>query len=180
MTAALRVRREVPDWHDTAACRLFPELDWVQPGGPDAKPDRRAAAELACRTVCAVCPVRLACATGALERRERWGIWGGLDYHDRKAVAARFGYDPPGDPPEHGTNARRVKWGCTCPDCRRAHAVYEFDRRARARAKAIARDVWVSPLILAAPVRVGRRIVPAGHLLLPLDLRTATPVLIAA
>lgn len=168
MTAALtRVRREVPDWHQLAACKLFPELDFIQPGGPDAKPTQRAAAELACRTVCTVCPVRLDCAIGALQRRERWGIWGGLDYADRKIVAARFGYEPPGDPPEHGTNARRVKWGCDCPDCKRAHAVYEFDRRQKRRRE---RDMWRTPVILAAPARVGRRLVPAGHLLLPLDL----------
>ncbi len=166
MTAALdvpRVPRSVPDWHEFGACKLFPELDWLEakPGTPQA---------LACRTICAACPVRLACATGALERRERWGIWGGLDYTDRKQAAALFGYEPPGDPPEHGTNSRRVKWGCACPDCRRAHALYEAERRANARRKAKQHGVWLSPLlVLTAPVRVDRRHVAGiGQLLLPL------------
>jgi len=165
VTAALdvpRVPRSVPDWHQLGACQLFPELDWLE-----AKPSTPQA--LACRTICAACPVRLECALGALERRERWGIWGGLDYADRKAAAAQFGYLPPGDPPEHGERARYVKWHCRCPDCKRAHAVYEFERRDKARRKAKQHGVWLSPLlVLTAPVRVGRVRVGAGQLLLPL------------
>jgi hypothetical protein len=159
-----RVPRSVPTWHEQGACQLFPELDFIE-----AKPN--SPQERAARIICAACPVRLACAVGALERRERWGVWGGLTYRDRKAVAREFGYELPGDPPEHGTNSRRVKWGCTCFDCRRAHALYEADRRANARRKAVQRGVWSSPLlVLAAPVTIGRRRVPAGQYLLPLDL----------
>lgn len=151
----LRVVREVPEWHELGACKLFPELDWV-----DAKNEQA----LACRLICRACPVRLECATGALERRERWGIWGGLDYHDRKRIAAKHGYLPPGDVPEHGTNARRVKWGCTCPDCKRAHAVYEYDRRNRKRRT----TVWSRPLLaLTRTCVVGRRRLGVGQLLLP-------------
>jgi WhiB family redox-sensing transcriptional regulator len=29
------------------------------------------------KALCATCPVRLACLSGALERREPWGVWGG-------------------------------------------------------------------------------------------------------
>jgi WhiB family transcriptional regulator, redox-sensing transcriptional regulator len=29
------------------------------------------------KTLCATCPVRSACLSGALERREPWGVWGG-------------------------------------------------------------------------------------------------------
>jgi hypothetical protein len=157
-----RVERRVPDFHQRAACRLFPELDFVEAktGSPQ---------EAACRIICAACPVRLACATGALERREKWGVWGGLTYRDRKAIAARYGYEPPGDPPDHGTNARRVKWGCPCWDCKRAHAIYEFDRRARARKKARDRGVWVSPLLIVAhPVTIRHRRISPGQYLIPL------------
>lgn len=159
-----RVPRSVPEWHENGACQLFPELDFIEakPGSPQ---------ERAARVICAACPVRLACAVGALERREKWGIWGGLTYRDRKAVAAEFGYEPPGDPPEHGTNSRRVKWGCTCFDCRRAHALYEAERRANARRAAVRRSVWNSPLlVLVAPVTIGRRRQCAGQYLLPLAL----------
>lgn len=29
------------------------------------------------KALCSGCPVRLACFTGAMERREPWGVWGG-------------------------------------------------------------------------------------------------------
>lgn len=29
------------------------------------------------KALCTECPVRLACLSGALERREPWGVWGG-------------------------------------------------------------------------------------------------------
>lgn len=29
------------------------------------------------KTVCAACPIREACLSGALERKEPWGVWGG-------------------------------------------------------------------------------------------------------
>ncbi|TDV40120.1 WhiB family transcriptional regulator [Actinophytocola oryzae] len=143
MTAVLvqpgRIPREVPDWHDQGRCRDFPHLDFVDPGAVDAfdRPTaaKRRAAEYACRVVCSTCPLRLPCAVGALERAEKHGIWGGLDYQDRKRIAARYGYLPPGDPPPHGTNARRVKWGCDCPECKGAHALYEAMRREKKRAE---------------------------------------------
>jgi WhiB family redox-sensing transcriptional regulator len=31
----------------------------------------------AAKALCADCPARLACLSGALERREPWGVWGG-------------------------------------------------------------------------------------------------------
>lgn len=141
-----RVPRSVPDWHDDGACRQFDELDWVE-----AKPG--SAEALACRAICAACPVQLECAIGALERRERWGIWGGLDYADRKAIAPVYGYEQPGDPPEHGERARYVKWHCRCPDCKRAHAGYEFERRRRAQLKVVAVE-QAPPAAVVRPVRL--------------------------
>lgn len=159
-----RVPWRVPSWHEEgSACRLFPDLDWIEArkGSPQ---------ELAAKIVCSVCPVRKECATGALERGEPFGIWGGLDRKDRKALALEYGYPAPSVLPEHGTNARRVKHGCDCRPCKSAHALYESERRWRARRKAGA-DVWLSPLlILTAPVRIGRRVLGRGQYLLPLDL----------
>jgi hypothetical protein len=115
--------------------------------------------------------VRPACAVSALERREPYGIWGGLDRADRKRIAARFDYLPPGDPPPHGTNSRRVKWGCSCPECRAAQALYESMRRER---KRLQRDLWRTPLVLAAPVRCGRVRALPGQLVLPLRIGGST------
>lgn len=160
-----RIPREVPDWHARAACQLFPEL---RDAFHDAKPGTPE--HLAARIICAACPVKLECATSALERGEPWGMWGGLDRADRKAIAAQHGYPVPAMVPDHGTDARYKKNGCRCPDCKRAHAVYEFDRRARARAKAQQHGVWNSPLlVLIAPVRTRRgRVLGPGQYLLPL------------
>ena len=148
MTAAvgteLRTPRAVPEWHSTAACRAWPELDWIEakPGSPQA---------YVCRLVCSVCPERLACALGALVRGEPHGIWGGLDRADRTETAKTYGFPRPGARPDHGTNSRYVKWGCRCADCRGAHAVFERDRRTRARTRYL--RAVASP---ARPIRCDR------------------------
>ncbi|MFE5568912.1 WhiB family transcriptional regulator [Amycolatopsis japonica] len=147
-----RLPRVVPDWHDDgAACRLFPELDFVEPKGPAA---------LACRVICRACPLRLQCATDALERGEPWGIWGGLDRRDRKAVALELGYPAPAVLPEHGTNSRYAKHDCRCRECRDAHAVYEFDRRARARraARGLLADTEATPTPSTESVPAGEQV----------------------
>lgn len=153
-----RLPRSVPEWHERAACRDYPGIDWVE-----AKAEQAHAA----RMICASCPVRYLCARDALERGEPWGIHGGLDRGDRKQLAREYGYPTPAVLPEHGTNSRYAKHSCRCPECRHAHAVYEVDRRAKARAKSRRRD-WF-PLVLTRPLRMRRRWVPAGQYLLPLD-----------
>ena len=40
------------------------------------------------KTLCAGCPVRVACLDGALDRAEPWGVWGG-EIFERGAVIAR-------------------------------------------------------------------------------------------
>ncbi len=40
------------------------------------------------KAFCADCPARVACLTGALERREPWGVWGG-EIFERGVVVAR-------------------------------------------------------------------------------------------
>ena len=156
---------KVPDWHEDGACRNHPDLDWI-----GARPGS-AAAEQAKAVCIGGCPVRAECALGALERGEPWGVWGGLDRKERTALAKEHGYPVPGIRPEHGERARYVKWGCRCRPCKDGHALYEFERRAKARAKARARGVWSSPLlVLVAPVTIGRRRQCAGQYLLPLAL----------
>ena len=41
------------------------------------------------KEICAGCPVRSACLEWSLTAGERWGIWGGLDERERRAVLAR-------------------------------------------------------------------------------------------
>jgi WhiB family redox-sensing transcriptional regulator len=40
------------------------------------------------KAFCAECPARRACLTGAIERREPWGVWGG-EIFERGAIVAR-------------------------------------------------------------------------------------------
>jgi WhiB family redox-sensing transcriptional regulator len=40
------------------------------------------------KAFCHACPARLACLSGALERREPWGVWGG-EIFERGAIVAR-------------------------------------------------------------------------------------------
>ena len=40
------------------------------------------------KTLCSSCPVRALCLTGALERREPWGVWGG-EWFVQGVVVAR-------------------------------------------------------------------------------------------
>lgn len=40
------------------------------------------------KAFCQNCPARLACLSGALERREPWGVWGG-EIFERGAIVAR-------------------------------------------------------------------------------------------
>ncbi|MBV9593754.1 MAG: WhiB family transcriptional regulator [Actinobacteria bacterium] len=40
------------------------------------------------KAFCETCPARLACLSGALERREPWGVWGG-EIFERGSIIAR-------------------------------------------------------------------------------------------
>lgn len=40
------------------------------------------------KSFCSTCPARLTCLSGALERREPWGVWGG-EIFERGAIVAR-------------------------------------------------------------------------------------------
>jgi hypothetical protein len=50
--------------------------------------DARAATREA-QAICHTCPVRLQCGNTALERREQWGVWGGMTERQRRAILRR-------------------------------------------------------------------------------------------
>ena len=74
------------EWTRRAACRHWPELDWVDPTPEQARQ---------CRALCAGCPVQSNCLAVALVTAEPWGIWGGLDVDERAEVAWRYGLPAP-------------------------------------------------------------------------------------
>jgi len=59
---------------------------------PDAwYPDQKdAATAQAAKTVCIDCPVRIACGTGAIARRERYGIFAGFNIEDEREELEKF------------------------------------------------------------------------------------------
>lgn len=70
-------------WEDRSACRDEQYRDhaddWYAPSS------NRDAHNAAMR-VCAGCPVRAECQNAALNRREAWGIWGGLTEGQRRSI----------------------------------------------------------------------------------------------
>ncbi|MFI6325098.1 WhiB family transcriptional regulator [Nonomuraea sp. NPDC050556] len=66
-------------WQDSARCaEVDPELFFPELG------DHQDA--LDAKRVCASCPVRFECLTQALQRREQYGVWGGMSVVERRAV----------------------------------------------------------------------------------------------
>jgi len=77
MTTALAP--EVPVTLASLPCRKFDPDLWFS--------DAPAELELA-KALCTDCPLRVECLTGAVERAEPWGVWGG-EIFERGAVIAR-------------------------------------------------------------------------------------------
>jgi WhiB family redox-sensing transcriptional regulator len=81
---------------DSAALDFL--LDPLAKECPDDVPCRIADADLwfaespaeleVAKSLCHGCPARLACLSGALERREPWGVWGG-EIFERGAIVPR-------------------------------------------------------------------------------------------
>lgn len=73
-------------WRDEAACAevdtaiFFP----VSTAGVSAEVEAAYA-----KTFCTACPVKAPCLRHALTRREDYGVWGGLDEHERAALLRR-------------------------------------------------------------------------------------------
>lgn len=73
------------DWRQYAACRdedtdlFFP----VGTGGPAVGQAEEA------KAVCRDCPVARQCLSWALETKQRYGIWGGLDEDERRTLSRR-------------------------------------------------------------------------------------------
>jgi WhiB family transcriptional regulator, redox-sensing transcriptional regulator len=68
-------------WRRWAACRKVPTAVFF-PAGNFARWDEKQA-----KTVCATCPVQADCLAFALENDEAFGVWGGLNERERRALA---------------------------------------------------------------------------------------------
>jgi WhiB family redox-sensing transcriptional regulator len=68
-----------PSWMLHGACRDDPDLFYPDRGGDIRKAKR----------ICRGCPVRQPCLDYALERGERFGVWGGLSERERRRLRRR-------------------------------------------------------------------------------------------
>jgi WhiB family redox-sensing transcriptional regulator len=101
-----------PAWHDLGRCaETDPEMFFPEKG-ESTGPAKR---------VCAACEVRAQCGQDALDRGERFGVWGGLSERERRALAARP--SPTRHCPVHGVelSGGPVLWHC--PAGRLGHGV---------------------------------------------------------
>jgi len=75
-------------WTDQAACRGAESALFFPSDSLERKEDRRDR-ELAAKRLCASCPVREECLEAALNHQEKYGIWGGYNEVERRALRRR-------------------------------------------------------------------------------------------
>ena len=75
-------------WADQAACRGS-EASLFYPSESQERKDVRIEREQMAKRICAGCNVREECLNAALERRESYGIWGGYNEVERRALLRR-------------------------------------------------------------------------------------------
>lgn len=100
------------DWRAAGLCRSHhdPDLWFAPPTDPASSEARR---------ICQACPVLQTCHAWALETREKWGTWGGLDTAER---ASLLGVKPPHDydttaaPEARKPKPRQPPTECGTPD----------------------------------------------------------------
>lgn len=69
------------DWLNQARCAAQ-ECDGLYEQG---------AIQREARLICAECRVRIECLSDALDRRENFGVWGGLNERERRAILKAYG-----------------------------------------------------------------------------------------
>ena len=84
--AALRERGFVCIALDLTAVGQNPSEGRRHGGQPERAPDWMGAHPYLAKRLCANCPVRADCLEAALARHETYGIWGGLNELERRAL----------------------------------------------------------------------------------------------
>ncbi|MCX8559801.1 WhiB family transcriptional regulator [Mycolicibacterium mucogenicum] len=79
------------DWRAHAVCRHHDPMLWYPEYGSHGpgSAKKKAEQDRSAKAICAQCPVRRECLDSAVKRRERHGIWGGLNEDERKALKRR-------------------------------------------------------------------------------------------
>ncbi len=68
---------ELPEWHEDAECAKPVNVEHV-----DKFFANKPAQQWDAKKLCNACPVKRECAKWALDNKQLWGIWGGLDYKE--------------------------------------------------------------------------------------------------
>lgn len=118
-TDKLKVARELVclisqpgDWRGRALCaQVDPDIFFPDKGESPAPAKR----------VCASCEVRAECLQDALDRGERFGVWGGLSQRERRVLAGQP--NPIRHCPAHGIRLSGGPVLYHCPVGRLGHAV---------------------------------------------------------
>ena len=107
---------ELGGWRDLALCaQVDPEL-FFPDKGESSRPAKR---------VCASCEVRTECLQEALDRGERFGVWGGLSERERRVLARQP--RPVRYCPAHGAALSGGPVLYHCPAGRLGHGVTAAD-----------------------------------------------------
>jgi len=69
-------------WAVFAACKETADVSFF----PQSKDEERAAL-----AICSICPVKDECLEHAIETKERYGVWGGLNEKDRRKLSVNAG-----------------------------------------------------------------------------------------
>ena len=72
-----------PDWDAALCAQIDPNLFF-----PEGMGGQIAVAVKQAKQICAWCPILPDCRQWALDTRQQIGVWGGLDEHERRVVAA--------------------------------------------------------------------------------------------
>lgn len=120
----------IDKWRGQALCaQIDSEIFFPDKGGSTKQAKR----------ICGMCEVRLECLQAALDREERFGIWGGLSERERRALrppkrprtASRIRtHIPLAAGLAHGTRAA-YNAGCKCRPCCAADGHYQRNRHTR-------------------------------------------------
>lgn len=88
MTSRVADWRPDATWQSRARCRGADAGLFFGPNDFERKQEREAR-EARAKALCAQCPVRRACLDYALVMREPYGVWGGLNESERRALVAQ-------------------------------------------------------------------------------------------
>jgi WhiB family redox-sensing transcriptional regulator len=76
-----------PDWEDYAECRNADPETFFPPSDLRGRELQRAVADA--KAICFRCPVRTNCLNLALDMELNWGVFGGMDKHEREDILRR-------------------------------------------------------------------------------------------